>query len=331
VTTRQVRTSFCPSPMVAVFWASIACAPISVDAFEEQELVPVTCADGSLKPLPGVCGCDVPDDDFDRDGAPDCIDECPDNVGRNTPVGPCGCSALTDTATCLELRGALRNLYTFDGVGTQIIDSANEMNGAVRHTVSATPLADLDRLQGNGRLEFDGLGSHVELPRGMISSLGSATFEVWLTWGGGNAWARIFDFGSNDGEGRTYLFLTPWNSFTDALRVAYSVAGYGAEITADGAAPLPVGGETGALEHVTVVIDSIAGSMRLYVGGMEASSVALASDLTAIEDVNNWLGRSNYVVDPALFGTLFEFRIYDQALSAAQINASFQAGPGALN
>jgi len=205
------------------------------------------------------------------------------------------------------------------------------MHGTVRHTVSATPLAELERLQANGRLEFDGLGSYVELPGGMISSLGSATFEVWLTWGGGGYWTRIFDFGSNDGAGRTYLFLTPWNSLTDTLRVAYSVAGNAAETTADAAGGLPVGDGTGAPEHVAVVIDDSAGSMRLYLGGTEVSSVALASDLGAIEDVNSWLGRSNFVVDPALLGTMFEFRIYQQALSAEQIRASFQAGPGALN
>jgi hypothetical protein len=308
----------------------VACAPISVDAFEE--LAPVVCPTGSLKPLPDVCGCDIPDDDFDGDGALDCTEQCPDNAGQTTPNGPCGCSALTEAATCLELRGALRNLYTFDTVGSQVIDSVNEMNGTLRHTVSTTPLADLERLQVNGKLEFDGSGSYVDLPDGMISSLGSATFEAWLTWGGGAYWTRIFDFGSNDGSGLTYLFLTPSNGVTDKVRVAYSIASNDGETLADGPAALPVGGNgTGAPDHVAVVIDDVAGSMRLYVAGEEVSSVALAGDLAAIDDVNNWLGRSNFMADATLFGTLFEFRIYDQALSAAQIRTSFQAGPGALN
>jgi len=302
MTRNQTRASFCRPPLVGAFgacsfwasWTLYACAPISVDAFEE--VAQALCPSGSLE-----------------------------------PSGSCECSALTDTAACLELRAALRNLYTFDGAGTQIIDSASGMNGTLRHTVSTTPPADLEGLQVDGQLDFDGLGSYVELPGGMISSLGSATFEVWLTWGGGDYWARIFDFGSNDGAGRTYLFLTPWNSLTDTLRVAYSVAGNAAETTADAAAALPIGDGTGAPEHVAVVIDDSAGAMRLYLGGVEVSSVPLASDLGAIEDVNSWLGRSNFVVDPALLGTMFEFRIYNQALSAAQISTSFQAGPGALN
>jgi hypothetical protein len=82
---------------------------------------------------------------------------------------------------------------------------------------------------------------------------------------------------------------------------------------------------------VAVVIDDAAGSMRLYWGGVEVSAVPLVNGLAAINDINNWLGRSNFQPDPPLFGDLIEFRIYDQALSADQISTSYQAGPGALN
>jgi len=93
VTWQQVWTSHCRPAVVAAFWACCACwafcacAPISVEAFEE--LAPAVCPSGSLEPEPGVCGCDVLDADFDADGAPDCIDECPDNAGQSTPSGPC--------------------------------------------------------------------------------------------------------------------------------------------------------------------------------------------------------------------------------------------------
>jgi hypothetical protein len=251
------------------------------------------------------------------------------------PSGPCGCSALTDTAACTELRNAIRNLYTFDGTGTTVItDSENGANGTLLDALGTTPLADLQRLQVNGRLNLNGSGPFVELPDGLISSLTSATFEVWTAWRGGAAWARIFDFGNNDGaNGVSYLFLTPANSINGNLRVAYSVAGPAeAETLVDGPGPLAVAGAAdGTLQHLAVVIDDAVGLMRLYANGLQLGQVDLAGDLAAINDVNNWLGRSNYLADPPLFGSLVEFRIYDQALSAAQITTSFQAGPGALN
>ena len=71
--------------------------------------------------------------------------------------------------------------------------------------------------------------------------------------------------------------------------------------------------------------------MRLYSNGVEIASTSDSLDLGAIHDVNNWLGRSNYLVDPPLSALLIEFRIYERALTAAQIDSSYQAGPGALD
>jgi Concanavalin A-like lectin/glucanases superfamily len=209
------------------------------------------------------------------------------------------------------------------------------MDGTVLDDDGVTAAVDLAKLQVNGRLNLDGFGSYVDLPDGLISSLGSATFEAWLAWRGGAFWSRIFDFGSTNGGGlgQTYLFLTPSNSATTSLRAVYSVAGGGAaETLLDAPAALPIAGQAGgALEHVAVVIDDVQGMMRLHSNGVEVGAVALPGDLAALDDVNNWLGRSNYSVDPPLFGSLIEFRIYDQALTATQIGTSFQAGPGALD
>jgi hypothetical protein len=291
------------------------------------------CADDPLKMAPGVCGCGVPDDDFDGDNAVDCRETCPDNAARAAPLGPCGCSNLADMAGCTELRGALRNLYTFSGTGLTVVDSVGARNGTIADAVGLATPAALGRLQQNGRVNLDGAGSFVELPDGLISGLTSATFEVWLSWRGGAAWARIFDFGSSNGNvGQTYLFLTPSNSENNSLRVAYSIGGGGAaETVADGLMALPIAASTErTLQHVAVVVDDAAGALRLYANGAEVRTVPFAGDLALIQDVNNWLGRSNYSVDPPLFGSLIEFRIYGQALTAAQLGLSFRAGPGSL-
>lgn len=232
-----------------------------------------------------------------------------------------------------ELRGALRNLYTFDGSGTQVIDRRGDAHGSIEHI--GEPLVPLDTLQFDGQLTLDGQGSYVDLPDRLISALGDATFEAWLAWRGGGFWTRIFDFGDSGGtpvDGVTYVFLTPLNSTTGTLRVAYSVAGPTEEALADGAAPLPIrAAPDDAPDHVAVVIDRSNASMRLHFNGLLVGSRDQAIDLAAINDVNNWLGRSNYAVDPPLSAVLVEFRIYGQALTPAQIAASFQAGPGALD
>jgi hypothetical protein len=95
--------------------------------------------------------------------------------------------------------------------------------------------------------------------------------------------------------------------------------------------PTHVGPDDNTPDHVAVVIDRTNAWMRVYSNGVEIASENESLDLTAIRDVNNWLGRSNYYVDPPLSAVLVEFRIYSQALTAAQISASYQAGPGALD
>jgi hypothetical protein len=335
VVTRSLYATL--SNATAFAWLS-ACNPIIVDAFEapDAEPPPVNidrCPDDTIKLEPGVCGCGIPDDDFDRDGVLDCDERCPDNPARIEPMGACGCSGLADENACVELRGALRNLYRFNDRGSDIIDAREGRNGTV---LTDEPPADLESLQVNGRLNFDGVGSYVDLPDRILSSLTSATIEAWLIWRGGDDddlfWQRIFDFGdSEDGAGQSYLFLTPSNSENDAIRAAFSLAGNGAETVLEGVEALPRGAPNGELQHVAVVVDDVAQEMRLYTNGVEVDVDVLVDDLAAVNDVNNWLGRSNFSDDPSFSGSLIEFRIYEQALGVELIRASFEAGPGALD
>ena len=46
-----------------------------------------------------------------------------------------------------------------------------------------------------------------------------------------------------------------------------------------------------------------------------------------INDVNNWLGRSNWTADNYLNGDLNEFRIYEGAMNNAAVQSSYEAGP----
>ncbi len=48
------------------------------------------CPANSIKPLPGICGCDMPDVDSDGDGPLDCQEECPNDPAK-TGAGLCGC------------------------------------------------------------------------------------------------------------------------------------------------------------------------------------------------------------------------------------------------
>lgn len=93
--------------------------------------------------------------------------------------------------------------------------------------------------------------------------------------------------------------------------------------------PMP----TGVITELAVVVDDQNNRLQLYLNGSFEGSATWSDSLSLINDVNVWLGRSQFVVDPELAATYHEFRIYNVALTAAQISLSAKAGPdpGFLN
>jgi hypothetical protein len=254
---------------------------------------------------------------------PACADQCPGDPAKLTP-GACGCG-VPDTSACAALRSALLHRYRFDGSGTSARDSVGRAHGTV---IGAT-------LSGAGYLDLVGgtTDDYVDLPNGIVSSLNSATFETWLVWRGGVGWQRIFDFGSSiegedqRGTGATFLLLTPAvpvaTDPAQVMRAAYSADGLAeqVEVSADAIMPSDV------QIHVALVIDAGRDRMLLYRNGQLESSVTLVERLSELDDVNNWLGRSQFAPRENLAARLLEFRIYGAPLDAEAIGASYQAGP----
>ena len=163
-----------------------------------------------------------------------------------------------------------------------------------------------------------------------MHTLTNATFEAWITWQGGNAWQRIFDFGdeqtqteNSQGTGRSYLFLAATTGGTNGvIRSAYQKAG-SPETIVNSVKSLPVG----AMSHVAVVADNQNNKLLIYLNGALEASTTWNDSLSLIHDINVWLGRSQYAADSELGATYHEFRIYGVALSAAQLALSAKAGP----
>ena len=66
-------------------------------------------------------------------------------------------------------------------------------------------------------------------------------------------------------------------------------------------------------------------TVAMYLNGQFISEVQMHIALSDIPDNNNWLGRSQWP-DTMYVGSYNEFRIYDHALSAAEVAASLAAG-----
>jgi hypothetical protein len=224
-----------------------------------------------------------------------------------------------------ELRELLAHRYRFDGPGNTVVDSVGDADGV---TVGA--------VLGAGRVTLTGL-NYVDLPNALLAGLESVTLEAWVTWSvnpasPGSDWQVLFSFGTNvngegsQGSGTTYLALTPKATDSGAIRASYTLTGYDDEVYADAADDLP----TTAGTQVVMVVDGQHGSLTVYVDGAVAGTqTGLSIDLSAIQDVNNWIGRSQFTQDPNFVGEVLDFRIYPSALSASQVALSHTLGADA--
>jgi len=210
--------------------------------------------------------------------------------------------------------------YDFEGTGTLVEDrvgtaDAQLLGGAV--------------LDGAGGVELDGDDDYVDLPNGVLSRHRSVTIVAWLTWHGGVCWQRIFDFGSNDaGEGQvgnslTSLYLTATNCVDDTYFASVELGTMRQGVYTS--APLP----SERLTQAALSFDAASETLSLYVDGVRVGRKRTPFRLSDIDDVNAWLGRSQWVQDRNLGARYDELRIYDYALTDAELAAMYARGPDA--
>jgi hypothetical protein len=174
------------------------------------------------------------------------------------------------------------------------------------------------------------IAGYVDLPNNIINVLTDLSIEAWITWDGSGSWQRIFDFGvSAGGEdistgNGSYLFLSPQGP--DALRFSVRDPETGAEpAPLTSATPLPTGQEI----YVAVAYDQTANVARMYTNGVLAAYASAPVIITALDDLNNWLGRSQW--PDALFqGKYNEFRIWNGVLMPGEVATHFAAGPDSM-
>ena len=177
-----------------------------------------------------------------------------------------------------------------------------------------------------GQVHLDGTrGTFVNLPGGLIAGDSAVTFEFWATLGANKSWARVFDQGSTNGnKGGHDLYFCPHSGAKDFRLTIMDPHPTERVVTVPG----NLDNQTNL--HIACVLDPASGFMGIYTNGVLA---ALRKDLASLSSVDTnvfFLGRSLFASDAPLNGSIDEFRIYNTALSASAIAASFSNGPNAV-
>ena len=205
------------------------------------------------------------------------------------------------------------------GCGTTVIDSSG-------HDHHGTLVSDPHYAVGyeGDALEFDGRDDYVELPIGsLIGSLTNSTFMTWLDSEPGGSWVRAFDFGTDDPN--VFMCLGPRWWFMDDMYFAITTSGAAGQMLVQ---PTGFDIETG-WHHVAVTINADDDTIMLYYDGAELASntAATLSPQDLGNTTNNWLGRSHDADNSYYLGSMDDFRIYDYALSQAEIERAMLGDP----
>jgi hypothetical protein len=191
-------------------------------------------------------------------------------------------------------------------------DNANDATANARHATAETGSSFGAGPLGYGRaIVLDGTSGHVTLPIGtLIQSSNSITVATWVNWTGTGGYSRLFDFGTGT---TVNMWMAP-NGY-GGLVFAISTGGSGSESRLVAPTALPRG-----WRHVAVTIDGATSEMNLYLDGRVVDTETTATLPSALGNTTqNWIGRSQYTADPYFGGSFDEFRIYNRALTAGEV------------
>jgi hypothetical protein len=262
-----------------------------------------------------------------------CNGACVDEQGDNSSCGGCGSGFVcAGGATCVAGRctsggsdgGAgsdagvdanggpsvgLVAFYPFDETsGTTAADASG--NNRTATLVGGATFAS--GLQGNAAT-MNGSNQYVSLPGGIVNGLGSFSICGWVKLSSAPAWSRIFDLGTGT---NAYMFLTPNSS--GGTRFSITTGGSGQEQQMNTTAQ-----PTGNWQHVAVTLAANTGT--LYVNGVQvAQDTSMTLNPASLgSTTQNWLGRSQFSADPYLNGQIDNVRIYNRALSSAEVQTLY--------
>jgi hypothetical protein len=238
-----------------------------------------------------------------------------------TPIGDAAsvCVGRRKVDAGTALTDGLLVWYRCDSLsGTTLPDSSGRGNDGtlVAAAGSGSAGAIVAGKVGNAlELQFANKG-YVSMPQGLLAKACEFTIATWVYLNKteeDSAWARIWDFGIDKTR---YMFLTPITNTDNLARFGISVSGNTHEETLKAKAPVP----TSKWTHVAVAVGPSGGALY-FDGEVVASNDTMTlrpADLGVT--VNNSIGLSDFP-DPYLDGVIDDFRVYDRALSGAEIRS----------
>ena len=159
-------------------------------------------------------------------------------------------------------------------------------------------------------------GGYVTMPPALLATSSTMTIATWFKTNSTLEFQRLFDIGTSSTTSSMYL-TTSYTTGNLHFTTRFTLADGGLNRDDIDGTPITVN----TWYHVAVVLDA-SGNGRLYLNGAQVGPTTTMKfrPNSLGSTPNDWIGRSEFVANPYLDGAIDEFRIYNRALSAAEIS-----------
>jgi hypothetical protein len=242
-----------------------------------------------------------------------------DGVPSNEVAPKCTGTGGGDTDAGISLSAGLLAYYPCEqAVETALPDlSVNNRNAQLAS--SATGDAGFRFVNGKVGKALSlnsAYNAHVVLPPGMLADACEATVASWVYLNTQKNWQRVWTFSTG---GNAYMYLTTNRNGSGLIRGGITLKNNPGDEAESIESPSVM--PAGVWTHLAVVLGPA--GMALYVDGALVDSNPESSLRPADmgKTLYDYIGRSNYSWDAYLDGNIDEFRVYNRALSPAEIRA----------
>jgi hypothetical protein len=255
--------------------------------------------------------------------------------------------ALTDSEIARNY-AATKSRYTYkeDIIRDNLILNIDPAS-ALSYPGSGTVVADISgynyhptlvngpTLAGSGATSsflLDGSNDYIQISSAYTHTFtAGTTVDVWVKFNASNSWGRLLD--TSDGAGTNTAYLTIARSGTSSDVVLESRSST-TQATQNGIRTTTSPISNGTIQNFTFVIgpgstDAVSPETpRIYLNANLQATTLYGTQNNFVPYVVNkyaWIGRSAFAADSYLGANIYAYKIYNRALSAAEIKQNFQS------
>lgn len=184
---------------------------------------------------------------------------------------------------------------------------------------------------GNTRsIVFDGVDDYIQLSSAYSETFtAGTTVDVWVKFNASGSYARLLDISNGAGSNTVFLSIFRWVTTGSIVLEARSTSTQGSQ---SGVRTTNNVISNGTIQNFTFVIqggatESVSSNPKIYLNGEEQSLTAYGASpyVPYVVSKTAWIGRSAFTADAYLSANIYNYRIYNKALSPAEIKQNFQA------